>query len=326
VDADGEAVGRFLSDKFYKVPLATDKDYIPSIFDIIKKEEIDAFYCVSSAEIGVVAAKKEYLEQEGCVVLASGKQEIAVAENKALLYDKLSTHGIPTPKACVVKTLDEFTEAVGNLGYPDEKVCFKPPVGKGSRGFRILDASVNRRDLLMNHKPNSLYMSLDEFQKIFQNDPDFPELVVMDVAAGDEFDVMALCGETGALLVTVKSRESNRWGIINRGEQVDSPIHRKLVKEIIRVIPLKYNICLQFIEDKIIEINPRPSTYIYQKNLNEPYLAIKLALGELSENEIRQCQKSVEYGRRMIRYMDQVFFSGQEVDFGPSLGIISENL
>ena len=170
VDADPEAVGRFLSNKFHKVPLATDKDYITAIFDIIKREEIDAFYCVSSAEIGVVSAKKEYLEQEGCVVLASGKREIEIAENKALLYEKLSAHGIPTPKAFVVKTLNEFTEAVGKLGYPDERVCFKPPVGKGSRGFRILDESVNRRDLLMNHKPNSLYMSLDEFLKIFKND------------------------------------------------------------------------------------------------------------------------------------------------------------
>jgi hypothetical protein len=167
---------------------------------------------------------------------------------------------------------------------------------------------------------------LAEFQKIFENDSDFPELVVMDVATGDEFDVMALCGESGALLVTVKSRESNRWGVINRGELVDSPLHRNLVKEIIRIIPLKYNICLQFIEDKIIEINPRPSTYIYQRNLNEPYLAIKLALGEISENEIRQYQENVEYGRRMIRYMDQVFFSGQDVDFGPSSRHVSERL
>ena len=73
-------------------------------------------------------------------------------------------------------------------------------------------------------------------------------------------------------------------------------------------IPLSYNISIQFIGNKLIEINPRTSTYIYQDNLIEPYLAIKLLLGELTPEQIREYNGKIDYGRRMIRYMDQIFF------------------
>ncbi len=317
IDSDNEAVGRFLSNAFYQVPLADEKEYIETVNDIIQKEDIDVFFCVSSAEVPVVAKNKALLERHGCKVMVSGATEIEVAENKATLYETLSKHGIPTPKFRVVNSFSQFMEAINELGYPDNPVCFKPPVSKGSRGFRILNESISRRELIMNHKPISLYISLAEFKDIFENDADFPTLLVMEVVEGRDYDVMALCGETGALLVTVKTRESSRWGVINKGELVASKLHTELTEKIIDIIPLRYNICLQFIGDKIIEINPRTSTFIYQENLNEPYLAVKLALGEISEEETRRFQPRIHFGRRMIRYMDQVFFDKNKIDFGP---------
>ena len=66
------------------------------------------------------------------------------------------------------KTLDEFIACLGKLGYPDRPVCFKPHVGKGSRGFRIIDPRINRMDLLLNYKPNSRYITLEEFTEILE--------------------------------------------------------------------------------------------------------------------------------------------------------------
>jgi len=74
------------------------------------------------------------------------------------------------------------------LGYVESRVCFKPPVSKGSRGFRILASDIDRRDLLLNFKPEAVYMSLEEFKEIFSFG-DFPELMPMEVAEGDPFDV-----------------------------------------------------------------------------------------------------------------------------------------
>jgi len=80
-------------------------------------------------------------------------------------------------------------------------------------------------------------------------------------------------------------------------------------EQIIRHLPLSYNISIQFIGGKLIEINPRTSTFIYQDDLNEPWLAIKLALGLISPGEVRRYQSRIRYGRRMVRFMDQIFFN-----------------
>jgi hypothetical protein len=131
----------------------------------------------------------------------------------------------------------------------------------------------------------------------------------MEVASGEECDVMTIAYKGEALLTTVKSRESHRWGVIDRGELIDRPELVRSTEQIIRRIPLSYNISIQFIGGKLIEINPRTSTFIYQDDLNEPWLAIKLALGLISPSEVRQYQSRIRYGRRMVRFMDQIFFN-----------------
>ena len=37
----------------------------------------------------------------------------------------------------------------------------------------------------------------------------------------------------------------------------------------------------------MIEINPRISTIVYQEDLNLPYLGVKRAIGEISDDELR---------------------------------------
>ncbi|MCP4712638.1 MAG: hypothetical protein GY869_28770, partial [Planctomycetes bacterium] len=173
------------------------------------------------------------------------------------------------------------------LGYPDKPVCFKPHVAKGSRGFRIMDSSVNRRDLLMNYKPNSRYISLEEFVTIFRGEADFPDLIVMEYLSGQELTTDSICLAGEELTTTVKTVEQARWGVIVRGELVRRPDLVEQTREILRVIPLSYCVNVQFIENKLIEINARVSSFIYQDDFIAPYLAIKLALGEIDEDELK---------------------------------------
>jgi hypothetical protein len=63
---------------------------------------------------------------------------------------------------------------------------------------------------------------------------------------------------------------------------------------------------VQFIDDALIEINPRISTIVYQEDLNLPYLAVRHALGELSEEELAARAARVRPTRRALRFYDQV--------------------
>ena len=309
VDMDKEAIGRFLAHKFHVVPAANSPDYIPAIHALIKSENPDIFFCVSTPETPVIAKHKVELEALGTKVIVSDPESVRIAENKYLLYSALkNVEGVRVPDFRYPRNLDEFVQAAKDLGYPKRRVCFKPHVSKGSRGYRIIDDTISRKDLLLNYKPDSLYISMQEIRAIFECEPVFPDLLVMEFVEGEEIDAMTLSHSGEALLVTCKTRESSRAGVVTRAELVSRPELVTACNRIIKKIPLNYNSGMQFKGGRLIEINTRVSTFIYQDDMIEPYLSIKLALGEISHEEVRAYQSRIQFGRRMIRYMDQVFF------------------
>jgi len=58
----------------------------------------------------------------------------------------------------------------------------------------------------------------------------------------------------------------------------------------------------------VIEINPRISTMMIQEDFNLPWLAVKRALGEVSDDELRAMQGVVRPGHTVLRFFDQVEF------------------
>ena len=55
-----------------------------------------------------------------------------------------------------------LAEAAEELGYPARPVCFKPVFSSGSRGFRVLDATVDRAKQLLEERPGNLAMRLTD--------------------------------------------------------------------------------------------------------------------------------------------------------------------
>lgn len=51
-------------------------------------------------------------------------------------------------------------------------------------------------------------------------------------------------------------------------------------------------------------------TFIYREDLIAHYLATNLVLGEISEEDVRKYGERIDYGRRTVRYMDQIFHNG----------------
>lgn len=309
LDMDKEAVGRFFADSFHTIPPAGKEGYKEGLFSVLQKEKPDALLNVSGADVRFIAPMAPEIETLGIKCICSNAEAVRIADNKYELYQLAETLAdVETPEYRSPNSLEEFVNAAHEMGYPERDLCFKPHIGKGSRGFRVLTERFDRRDLLLNHKPTARYMSLAEFESIFSESNDFPDLLLMEMAEGEEIDAMTIAYKGEALLTTCKTRESHRWGVIDRGEHVHRPVVEKAVEAIVRAIPLGFNNSLQFIDNKVIEINPRTSTFIYQDDLNEPWLAVKLGLGLITPDELRAYRKNIKMGRRMVRYMDQVFF------------------
>ena len=226
------------------------------------------------------------------------------------MYEKLKKADIPIPKYFTPYDLDDFEAGAFHLGYPSKKICFKPYIGKGSRGFRIIDKNRNDIDILFKERPFKPYISMDTFIKLFENENQLPDLLLCEFVEGTEYDCMVLANEdSDALLVTVKIREESKYGLSSKGVLVDSPYHVEMCKKITKELGLKYCNGVQFIGDKVIEVNPRLSTYIYDKGFCEPYLAIQMMLDEITDDEVRAYQDKIPIGRRFMRTSDQVFYN-----------------
>ena len=312
-DIDPEAIGRFFCDGFYKVPPGTSDGFIPELLNIVRKEKPDLIFPESSNEVLAFAKAREDFESHSTKVLVSEPDSIEISNNKHMMYETvLKKTNITLPKFFPVYSLDEFLDAAAKLDYPERPIVFKPHVGKGSRGVRIIDPHADRKSQLLYEKPNNKFMSMDEFIEIFRHSDKFPNLLVMEFLDGIEKTTDSLSLNGKELLTTVKTVEQARWGVIVRGELIRDEGLIDQTKAIIKAIKLSYCTNIQFIADKLIEINPRVSTFLYQDNLIAPYLAIKLALGEISEEEVSDHITKIDYGRRMVRYMDQIFHKDLE--------------
>jgi len=307
-DMQEEVAAKFIADAYYQVPLAESAQYLPDLCAIFAMEKVDVFFPTSSAEVPKVSREKDFIEQSGVKVLVSDIYGIKMATDKGYLYSILENY-VPVPKVCESVTWGQFEILAHHLGYPDKKVCFKPPISKGSRGFRIIDAKVDTKNQMLRKKPGEcLSVSMNQVKEWFGDDRFLPQLLLMEYVEGPAYDCMVLAHNGKALLTTVKTREKERWGIITEGELIESPSHVKMCSAIVRELNLSYNVSIQFIGDTLIEVNPRTSTYIYGDDFNEPWLAIQLAMGWITEEEVMAYQDKVPIGRRMVRYMDQIFY------------------
>ena len=75
---------------------------------------------------------------------------------------------------------------------------------------------------------------------------------------------------------------------------------------IVAELEIEHFFNIQLVGEHVIEVNPRISTVVYQEDLNLPYLGVKRAVGEASDDELSALRERVRPGRTALRYFDQV--------------------
>ena len=78
-------------------------------------------------------------------VLVSRPDAIHRSNDKAETYELLHRLGRAGAGVPAREGRGGVEAAARELGYPERPVCFKPVFSSGSRGFRILDPTVDRR-------------------------------------------------------------------------------------------------------------------------------------------------------------------------------------
>jgi carbamoyl-phosphate synthase large subunit len=303
-DMSERAVGKHLCDAFHIVPGGADPAFPDAMLDVARREGVDAILPQSSFDLEGLAA---HVDRFPVPVLVSSPDAIHRSNDKAETYAMLHRLGIPAPEFRRVNGAQEVDAAARELGYPGRPVCFKPVFSSGSRGFRILDPTVDRAHQLLNERPGSVAMRLEEAVELLP-DEGGPDLLVMELATGGERTIDGIGDGREIVLGHAKTRESMRAGLAMYFVTLDDPELMQIGGQLVEELAIEHFFNIQLVGDYVIEINPRISTIVYQQDFNLPYLGVKRALGEISDDELRTYASRIRPGRTALRYFDQLEF------------------
>jgi carbamoyl-phosphate synthase large subunit len=302
-DMSERSVGRHLCDAFHLVPAGSDPGFADAVREVADREGADAILPQSSFDLeGLAGAVDRF---DGIAVLVSPLDSIRRSNDKAETYDLLHRLGLPAPDFRRVRGAREVEAAARELGYPGRPVCFKPVFSSGSRGFRVLDPTVDRAHQLLHERPGSVAMRLEEALELLPAEGG-TELLVMELATGGERTIDGIANGREIVLGHPKTRESMRAGLAMYFVTLEDPALMELAGAIVAELAIEHFFNIQLVGEHVIEINPRISTVVYQDDLNLPYLGVKRALGEVSEEELRALAVRIRPGRTALRYFDQL--------------------
>ncbi len=303
-DMSERSVGRHLCDAFHIVPGGADPAFPDAMLAVAESERVDAILPQSSFDLEGLAA---HVERFPMPVLVSSPDAIHRSNDKAETYEFLHRIGVRAPEFHRVNGAHQVEAAARELGYPDRPVCFKPVFSSGSRGFRILDPTVDRAHQLLNERPGSVAMRLEEAVELLP-DEGGPDLLVMELAAGGERTIDGIGNGREIVLGHPKTREAMRAGLAMYFVTLEDEGLMRTANLIVAELGIEHFFNIQLVGEHVIEINPRISTIVYQDDLNLPYLGVKRALGELTDDELRSYAARIRPGRTALRYFDQLEF------------------
>jgi carbamoyl-phosphate synthase large subunit len=310
-DANSNAVGKYLAEDFETIPPANDPGFVEALFNLCKKKNIHIILPLVTKELIPLSQHIKKFEEIGTKVLVSPAASLEIANNKSRLYEFLQWRGIKIPEFRIIETVEQFKNAVEELGYPQKAVCFKPSVSNGSRGFRIISEQMNELDLLFNHKPTSTYLSINDAVRILSSGK-FPELLISEYLPGEEYSIDCLANHGESVLIVPRLRKRMINGISVEGEFIKDESIIDYCRQIIKELQLHGNIGIQVKKSSsdqflILEINPRVQGTISAAlgaGVNLPALAIKQELAlPISPTEL-----NVKWGTKFSRYWQETFY------------------
>jgi carbamoyl-phosphate synthase large subunit len=300
------SIGRHLCDAFHVVPAGSDPGFADAIRAVVEREGVDVVLPQSSFDLQGLA---EHRDGFPVPVLVSEPETIRRSNDKAETYELLHRIGVAAPEFRRVNGAAEVEAAARELGYPDRPVCFKPVFSSGSRGFRILDPTVDRARQLLDERPGAVAMRLEEAVELLPTEGG-PDLLVMELATGGERTIDGIADGRRVVLGHPKTREAMRAGLAMYFVTLEDPELMATADRIVEELRIEWFFNIQLVGEHVIEINPRISTVVYQEDLSLPYLGVKRALGEISDDELAALSARIRAGRTALRYFDQVEFDG----------------
>lgn len=173
------ATGLYAVPIAYKIPKASDPNYVKALLKICVGEECKLLFPGLDTELAVLSRNIAEFKKAGTTVVVSRPEVIEIADNKFLTYQELSRNNIPVPKTFM---LDDYLSNKKDIKFP---VVIKPTIN-GSRSLGV--------STLSSPKELDWLISKKDFKA--------PDYVIQEMLEGDEYT----CGTVNL--------DNKCWGII----------------------------------------------------------------------------------------------------------------
>lgn len=283
IDIDELAPALNFVDKKYIVPRLNSSEFIPTIIDICKKENIALIIPTIDTELEVYSKNKALIEKEtNTKVMVSDIDVISKVRDKIATYNFLRREGFDVPRLITEQDIDNK-----NYTFP---LFIKPLDGSSSiNAFKI----ENEKELIFfkDYVPNSM---------------------IQEFADGQEYCVDVFSDFNSNIITAVpKLRLAHRSGEITKSKIVKDREIIELSKRLVEVLKPKGEINFDCIKTKdsikIIEINGRfagGAPISFKAGANSPENLYKILLGETLEYN-----ENYNDGMIALRFDDAIFLN-----------------
>jgi biotin carboxylase len=262
------------------------EEYIEFCLDFCRKNGIDIF--IPRKENVLISKRLALFEALGVKVLVCPDFELMeVMDNKAATYqsiqekEKDGTTIFSIPDYYVVNNIEEFKLAYKMLKEKGHTVCFKPAIGEGANGFRVIKDKMESINQLF-YQGIGYRIPYSNACEILSQQETFPDLMVLEYLEGMEYSIDCLASPEKLFAAIPRMKRDGRVR-----ELVDHQELIQLAHDFFSEYKLPYifNIQVKYNKGipKLLEINPRMSGGLHfscLSGVNIPYLAIKILLGE----------------------------------------------
>ncbi|WP_462409800.1 ATP-grasp domain-containing protein [Neobacillus sp. Marseille-QA0830] len=258
--------------------------YIDFCLDFCLTHGIDIF--IPHKENVLISQRLEKFEALGVKVLVCPDSKLMdMMENKAAVYKEFTSRPelslFSIPDYHVVNNLEDFKRAYESLKKKGHKVCFKPVIGEGAAGFRVIKEKKDSIEQLFGYS-TGYRIPYNYACDILSQQASFPDLMVLEYLEGREYSIDCLASEEKlfAAIPRMKGDGRVRELVDHRGLMEMAQAFHDVYK-----VPYVFNIQVKYNQGvpKLLEINPRMSGGLHiscLSGINFPYLAIKVLLGE----------------------------------------------
>lgn len=308
-DTQQHTAGKLLAHHYFTVPFGSNPNFAETLLSHCLAHGIQAILPITTRELEPLSKVKGLFENHGIHIIVSNQKDLTIANDKGKLYSHLNAHNIAVPEFGVAHTFDEYTNIKKILKKNNTTFIIKPCNANGSRGFRIINSSLNKHDLLFNHKPDTTYITEEELDQILSQD--FPPILLSEYLPGDEYTVDCLIHHGDPQLIIPRRRDKMNAGISVAGEIVNNSDVIAYCADILRTLKLHGPIGIQVKystrnKPLLVEINPRiqgTTVALMGAGINIPLLSFDNTFTLKNINEI-----PIKWGTRFIRHYSELYF------------------